>query len=1127
MLNDIEQRLAAINPNFSYIVQAPAGSGKTEILTQRYLKLLSLVTAPEQIIAITFTRKAANEMRQRIITALEEAHDDLPIRSKHQEITRNIAQQALMHSNAMDWQILEQTNRLKIITIDALCQSLSKSIPILENQIPYANICDNPEKYYQQAARATLKYSEDNSNYHHALKSLLLHIDNRQDYLIQLLVNLLAQRDQWLYSFYQAKTQQRSLYENALELIIQHEIEHFKKTIPQQLLHELLLCVQQLLQITSQEYQDFNTLDANNLRKLAKILLTSQNNLRQAFDHHVGLKKGVASDYEIKQLKLFSKKLLNNLNSLPNFKDALLKVKQLPQAKYSDNQWNIIQALFDLLPLLLAHLQLLFKQHNEVDFITITEQALLGLGTEDDPTDLSLYLDYSIQHILVDEFQDTSIQQFKLLTQLVQGWQPDDGRTLFIVGDPMQSIYRFRSAEVGLFLRAKQLGIGPVKLRPLELTSNFRSTPELVHWVNLHFNNIFPKYDDIESGAISFSKSGSTIVEKGHIESCAYNSKEEEAEAIVTLAIKQLHEYPNDNIVILVRSRTQLNYIVHKLKEQRIPFQGVEIDLLSKLPHLRDIYTLTQSLLMPTNRLAWLALLRTPLCGLPLNDLLRIANFSPQQSIYYALQHLDEIDGLSKETYARAKFVFNVLAKALALRAQTSLLNWIENTLKELHYEQILDSWQQKDIQQFYALLERFDDAGLISDWQQFNDAFNKLYATQITIPTACSTTPNHSLPEQGHRLQIMTIHKAKGLEFDCVILPGLGSKPTKLNQPLFRWLKLPTTAEDLFLISPLKAAEQEQCLLYDYLGKLDNEKSYYEMQRLLYVAVTRAKKRLYLFDQNTKITANSFRDLLSQQEFSTTTIANTHESKTNLPQRYYLPDSFYAIDNLITHYIPERGVSKNWFPDNVPKLVGIITHELLQWICNNHPSNLEEIPWQFVIQQIKKIGLDEKQILPNIKQQISNLFIDPIGHWIIQKHNNEHNEYAIIVQEDDNFNTKIIDRLFYENDTIWIVDFKTGIDDADACTKHQQQLNNYAKALAATPHSIYSQHLKRALDNNNQQICQENVTTALYKVENAKTGQIFDNYMVAKAHKINLGLYYLANSSWMTWEYQNEFQHN
>src|SRR6185312_3063120 len=115
-----------------------------------------------------------------------------------------------------------------------------------------------------------------------------------------------------------------------------------------------------------------------------------------------------------------------------------------------------------------------------------------ALGTDEEPTDLALALDYRIRHLLVDEFQDTSQSQYELLTRLTAGWHAGDGRTLFLVGDPMQSIYRFREAEVGLYLRARREGIGGLKLEPLTLTANFRSQAGLVEWVNRTFRELLP-----------------------------------------------------------------------------------------------------------------------------------------------------------------------------------------------------------------------------------------------------------------------------------------------------------------------------------------------------------------------------------------------------------------------------------------------------------------------------------------------------------------------------------------------------------------------------------------------------------------------------------------------------------
>src|SRR5690606_1078011 len=110
-------------------------------------------------------------------------------------------------------------------------------------------------------------------------------------------------------------------------------------------------------------------------------------------------------------------------------------LRHLPALAFSDSQWRLLEALAQLLPRLVAELSVVFQAHHACDFTEISLAAQRALGDEDDPSDLSLRLDYQIRHILVDEFQDTSSLQFDLLKKLVAGWQPGDGRTLFLVGD--------------------------------------------------------------------------------------------------------------------------------------------------------------------------------------------------------------------------------------------------------------------------------------------------------------------------------------------------------------------------------------------------------------------------------------------------------------------------------------------------------------------------------------------------------------------------------------------------------------------------------------------------------------------------------------------------------------------
>ncbi|HBI22482.1 MAG TPA: ATP-dependent DNA helicase [Legionella sp.] len=1049
MLDDGQERARATDPKHSFIVQAPAGSGKTEILTQRYLRLLSTVTDPEQIIALTFTRKAANEMRERILRAMQQVAAGAVATSAHQQQTYAFAAEALARDHALDWQLLQQPNRLRIITIDALCQMLTQAIPLQDQQIHYAQISEKPRVHYQAAAMACLAFALEHPAYHDAIKTLLAHVDNQQDQLLSLWASMLGRRDQWLPSLYLARTQDKAQYEAGLAWIEAHELTRFRQTIPKVLADELtilarkLACIEAKLdspRLPLRDWYDFDALDSHLVASLSTLLLTSQNTLRKGFDHHVGLKRGECSDQEYDEIKSASKHLLAALDALPDFLDALLRVKKLPEPSYNPEQWAVLQALLTLLPVLTAHLSMAFHEHNEVDFSAISQQALMALGDEDSHTDLALYLDHRIHHILVDEFQDTSIQQFQLLQQLVYGWQPDDGKTLFIVGDPMQSIYRFRAAEVGLFLRARDHGIGEVSLIPLALRCNFRSAPAVVDWVNDQFKSIFPATDDVESGAVSYHASTNVkpVDEHSMVSAIQCASRAHEAAIIVQSIAYELEAFPNDNIAILVRSRGQLTDIVAALREQNIPFQGVDIDLLAHLPHLRDVWVLTQALLMPANRLAWLAFLRSPWCGLSLPDLHALANHAPSQSIYMALGQLEKIAHLTDDGRARAGFVYTVMHTALAERYQHALVDSIINTLNQLHITHILTAHQQDDLEQYWLLLERFEQDGQIEDMDMFSNEFNALYSQKVTPA----------------RVQIMTIHKSKGLEFDCVILPGLGSKSSSKDTPLLRWLKFPTDDKgELLLLSPMKAAHHEQCLLYDYLGQLDAQKNDYERQRLLYVAVTRAKRRLYLLDSSQKSTQGSFRSLLQSQAFTDESTEENQASETKeMPDLFHLPVHYYQ--QAPAHATGTFNTSALVIHTNTtPRLIGVVAHELLQWICTHHPETLDEIPWALARHPLISMGLNVTDVdiaLQQIKQNITALFNDPKGVWLMKRHEQERNEYELLTHEHGEVVTRIIDRTFIENGVRWIIDFKTGRSDTKTQTHHREQVNEYAMLLAS-----------------------------------------------------------------------------
>ena len=243
-----------------------------------------------------------------------------------------------------------------------------------------------------------------------------------------------------------------------------------------------------------------------------------------------------------------------------------------------------------------------------------------ALGDEDAPSDLLLRLDARVQHLLVDEFQDTSLVQLELLRRLTAGWQPDDGRTLFAVGDPMQSIYRFREAEVRFFLDAERSRmIGEVPVDVLRLRRNFRSQRRLVDWSNDMFAPVLGGTSDRVRGTVAFEPAVATrdpIEMSGRPSIFARHRVPKPASVVARIRAAQAAGA--HSIAVLVRARTHLLEILPALGAKQIAFAAVELDRLAERQVVIDLVALTHALMQPADRAAWLAVLRAPWCGLSL-----------------------------------------------------------------------------------------------------------------------------------------------------------------------------------------------------------------------------------------------------------------------------------------------------------------------------------------------------------------------------------------------------------------------------------------------------------------------------------------------------------------------------
>ena len=173
---------------------------------------------------------------------------------------------------------------------------------------------------------------------------------------------------------------------------------------------------------------------------------------------------------EAQAMKSRLQSVIAELAGIEGLQQRLAAVDTLPEMARGSGSWQLLVHLSRLLPRLAAELLLVFQRHGAVDHTQVALSALQALGEDDAPTELALRLDYLIEHILVDEFQDTSVNQYELLHCLTRGWgeynatHPEAPRTLMIVGDGMQSIYGFRGANIGLFLKARSEGFNGVSL---------------------------------------------------------------------------------------------------------------------------------------------------------------------------------------------------------------------------------------------------------------------------------------------------------------------------------------------------------------------------------------------------------------------------------------------------------------------------------------------------------------------------------------------------------------------------------------------------------------------------------------------------------------------------------------
>jgi ATP-dependent helicase/nuclease subunit A len=1019
MIADSGARQRALDVSQSFIVQAPAGSGKTELLIQRYLKLLETVDTPDAVVAITFTRKAAGEMRWRVITALRRAQSGTEPEAEHERVTFQIAQDVLEHERRMEWNLLQNPARLRIETIDALCAAITRRMPWLARFGAMPQILEKADGLYREAARNTLSHLEQG---HEALADLLLHLDNDFQRAAQLIAAMLATRDHWLRHIGVSREQ----LEGSLQGLILMELEQLHGSFDDGTAGN----------VVPEPRLD----DLDSWKEMADLLITQKGTLRKRVD----------TRYD---------RVLAKLSGEDALIDRLARVPKLPPPHFTDQQWQAVSAAVSVLTLAVGELQLVFREHGCVDFAELSIRASAALGRVDAPEDLALALGQRIQHLLVDEFQDTSHTQFELIEKLTSGWEPGDGRTLFLVGDPMQSIYRFRQADVSLFLKARLEGMGAIRLEPLTLSVNFRSRPGLVEWVNQTFQAIFPLADDIASGAVAYSQvvSGSSAMD-AQLGVHAFVDGRDEADRVIEL----IRTHSDGSVAVLVRSRTHLIQIVRALLRHGIAFQAIEIDQLGERQVVEDLMALTFALLHPGDRVSWLAILRAPWCGLTLADLHALAGADRDSAVWDLLHQ--NVGSLSRDAQLRLQRILPVLEQALAERGRFPLRDWVEATWRQLGGPACVeDNAALENAAAYLDLLEGLAEGADLADFEWFREQVNALFAP----PDAGA----------GGRLQLMTIHKAKGLEFDTVILPGLGEIP-RSDQPS---LLLCLDHGGDSLLAPISESGGDDDPIYQYLVSIERRKSDQETARLLYVAATRARRNLHLLGSVSEKKDGSWAEARSGTflkllwpaiggRFANPVrrggVDEAAASRTirRLPLEFRIAAQPPAV--IWDHPEIERQQRTNAAFEGVSdrsRFAGDALHGFLQRIAREGLQSWDESAvrsrrgaYRAVLANLGVTPGDLKWAVGRVEAGLLRTLRDPRGRWCLDNHEDAASELPLAGLVDGMISEVVIDRTFIDETGVrWIIDYKTSEPSgavenflAAEQERYRDQLERYARLM-------------------------------------------------------------------------------
>jgi len=866
-------------------------------------------------------------------------------------------------------------------------------------------------------------------------------------------------------------------------------------------------------------------------RALIHLLTTRDSKWRASIRRHIlqfEIEKKHAEELEL---------LVERLRNRDDVLEAIKQVKALPPIKYPSDQWIVAKALFRVLSRALVELQIIFARREECDFAELGLLAQVALEHDGGTDDLNEALGMRLRHLLVDEMQDTSTTQYKLIQLLTQGWD-GQSQTVFLVGDPKQSIYLFRQARVERFVKTMHTErLGDLPVGRLQLTANFRSQRDLVDEFNKDFSLLFPlDRDGANPEEVPYvkvqpvrgpSQNGARnvvwhtrVLEASLSLEEAKRAKRQQAksdaqrvrEIVADWRARPLPEGRREpwKIAVLVRSRNLLADIVTELKEETrgsIPFRAVNIEALGERHEVLDLFALTRALLHPADRVAWLAVLHAPWCGLGLADLHMLSGADDPEWAERCIEDViaERGDLLSEKSCARLMQVWPVLKAATERHSELTIAQRVERTWRSLGGEAYLKNTEMTNTRRYLQALDEVEEKGETIDLGLLKRRLGSLYAETAAGADA---------------VDLMTIHGAKGLEWDVVIVPGLEKKAPINRERLLTWNEI--DSEDVeaapIMLAPIISRGEGSRELNDWLKGIGKVREAAERKRLFYVACTRAREELHLFASPEVTTRGEinrqYGSLLatawpaaerhfvfppaptSETATKTFVMSLTPEAEENfvgdiaasrdessrpaILQR--LPSGFEPRARLMTKQklsygeVAVRGLAHFERPEGSfeARAFGNAVHAFLEILTNRLSDGIgvdallhEIAEWSPRIRAVLRgDGLPPtvvERLVTRVKAALNNTLQEMEGLWVLNASDEASSEYALTSWAEKRSSVRL-DRVFLAgseplmggNDHLWVIDYKTsthgreGINEflAKERTKYGPQMEAYARMM-------------------------------------------------------------------------------